>query len=99
MTGRNDPGSGEPSDRTARPCAAVLLIIGAVLAGAVCVILLSAFMAPERQDDIWVELAKGAATIVALSLATGVVGAMLRDRDALREDQRRQQAYLLVRLP
>ena len=52
-------------------------------------------MAPERQDDIWVELAKGAATIVALSLATGVVGAMLRDRDALREDQRRQQAYLL----
>ena len=71
------------------------LIIAAVLAGAASMILLSAIMAPERQDDIWVELAKGAATIVALSLATGVVGAMLRDRDALREDQRRQQAYLL----
>jgi hypothetical protein len=66
------------------------LIIVAVLAGAASMILLSAIMAPERQDDIWVELAKGAATIVALSLATGVVGAMLRDRDALREDQRRR---------
>lgn len=52
-------------------------------------VIISAIMAPERQDDIWVELAKGSATIVALALATGVVGAMLRDRDALREEQRR----------
>ena len=34
--------------------------------------------------------------IVVLALATGVVGAMLRDRDALREDHRRHQAYLLA---
>ena len=86
----------QPADRAAHPCAAVLaVLIVAVLAGAVGTIVFSAIMAPERQDDIWVELAKSAATIVALALATGVVGAMLRDRDALREDQRRQQAYLL----
>ena len=71
------------------------LIIVSVLAGAVGMILISAIMAPERQDDIWVELAKSGATVVVVALATGVVGAMLRDRDALREDERRQQAYLL----
>ena len=60
-----------------------------------CVIILSAIMVPERQSDIWVEMARNGARVIALALATGVVGAMLHDRDALREDQRRQQAYLL----
>ncbi len=95
MAGQSDPGGASPRSGRRFDVHRFWLIIGAVLAGAVCVILFSAIMAPDRQDDIWVELAKGAATIVALSLATGVVGAMLRDRDALREDQRRQQAYLL----
>ena len=95
MTGRNDPGSASPPTGRRVRVQRYLLVIVAVLAGAVCMILLSALMAPERQDDIWVELAKSAATILSLALATGVVGAMLRDRDALREDQRRQQAYLL----
>jgi hypothetical protein len=72
------------------------LVIASVLAGAVLLVLLSAIMAPERQHDIWVELAKSGAQIVVLVLATGVVGAMLRDRDAVREQQRRQEAYLLA---
>ena len=95
MAGQSAPGGASPGSGRRFPVQRFWLIIAAVLAGAASMILLSAIMAPERQDDIWVELAKGAATIVALSLATGVVGAMLRDRDALREDQRRQQAHLL----
>ena len=95
MAGQSDLGGASPRSGRRFGVQRFWLIIGAVLAGAVCVIMFSANMAPDRQDDIWVELAKGAVTIVALSLATGVVGAMLRDRDALREDQRRQQAYLL----
>jgi hypothetical protein len=72
------------------------VIIAAVLVGAVGMVLLSSLMAPERQEDIWVELAKSSAQIVVLVLATGVVGAMLRDRDAIREAQRRHEASLLA---
>jgi len=71
------------------------LVIGLVLGGAVSVVALAALMAPERQHDIWVEMAKSSLQIMALALATGVVGAMLRDRDAAREEQRRHQASLL----
>lgn len=95
MAGRRDHGDASPRTGRRIRVPRFWLIIVAVLAGAVGTILLSAIMAPERQDDIWVELAKSGATIVALALASGVVGAMLRDRDALREDQRRHQAYLL----
>jgi hypothetical protein len=95
MASQDDPAGSSPRTGRRLPVQRFWLIIAAVLAGAVGMIALSAIMAPDRQTDIWVELAKSAATIVALGLATGVVGAMLRDRDAAREDQRREQARLL----
>jgi hypothetical protein len=96
MVSQDDPGGAAPRTIRRIPVQRFWFIIVAVLVGAVGTIALSALMAPGRQEDIWVELAKSAATIVALALATGVVGAMLRDRDALREDQRRAQAYRLA---
>jgi len=83
-----------PSDRfgTRRPW----LVIGLVLTGAVGMIVFAAVMAPDRRQDIWVEMAKSGLQIMALALTTGVVGAMLRDRDAQREEQRRHQAALLA---
>ncbi len=96
MTARTDPEGPDPRPRRARRVQRFWLVIVTVLAGAVSLVLLSAIMAPERQNDIWVELAKSGAQIVVLVLATGVVGAMLRDRDALREQQRRHEAYLLA---
>lgn len=96
MTGRNDPeDTREPVRRRINLQRFWLVIVG-VLGGGVCLVVLSALMAPERQSDIWFELAKSGAQVVVLALATGVVAAMLRDRDALREDQRRHQAYLLA---
>ena len=59
-------------------------------------VITAAVMAPERSGDIWVNLADSAAQIVVLALAGGVVGAVLRDRDARREDNRRKQASLLA---
>ena len=50
---------------------------------------------PERSSDIWVNLAGSAAQIVVLALAGGVVGAVLRDRDARREDARRKRQSVL----
>ena len=96
MTDRHDPdGANRRSGRRFR-VQRFWLVIGTVLTGAACMVLLSAIMVPDRQDDIWVELAKSSAQILVLALATGVVGAMLRDRDALRESQRRHEASLLA---
>jgi hypothetical protein len=72
------------------------VVIAVVIAGAIAMVLLAAAMAPQRQHDIWVEIAKSGAQVVVLVLATGVVAAMLRDRDALREERRRQQERLLA---
>jgi hypothetical protein len=96
VTGDDVHPAGEPRERRPRHIARLWLVILAVLAGAVGMVVLSAVMAPERQHDIWVEMAKSSAQVIVLVLATGVVAAMLRDRDALREEQRRHQAQLLA---
>jgi len=70
------------------------LIIAAVLGGAVALVLLGFWMVPERQSDIWVEIVKSSAQVIVLALAVGVVGAVLRDRDAAREEVRRRQQFL-----
>ena len=72
------------------------IIVGVIVAGAIALLITAAVMAPERSGDIWVNLADSAAQIVVLALAGGVVGAVLRDRDARREDNRRRQASLLA---
>jgi hypothetical protein len=72
------------------------LIVVVIVAGAIVLLLTAVAMAPERANDIWVNLADSAAQIVVLALAGGVVGAVLRDRDARREDNRRRQASLLA---
>jgi hypothetical protein len=96
VTDPTDPRGASPRARRPVRVQRFWLVILLVLAGAGGLVLLSALMAPERQKDIWVELAKSGAQVVVLVLATGVVGAMLRDRDALREQQRRHEAYLLA---
>jgi hypothetical protein len=66
------------------------IIIAIVLVGALVLLITAALMVPERASDIWVNLAGSAAQIVVLALAGGVVGAVLRDREARREDARRR---------
>ena len=68
------------------------IIVGVIVVVAIVLLITAAAMAPERASDIWVNLADSAAQIVVLALAGGVVGAVLRDRDARREDDRRRQA-------
>jgi hypothetical protein len=72
------------------------VVIAAVLAGAVGVVILGALMAPGSQDDIWVELVSRATQLIVLALAGGVVGAVIHDRDAAREDERRRVTFLLA---
>lgn len=89
-----DPGRGR--SRPSRRVEIAWLIIAAVLLGAVVVVVASALMAPDRQQDIWVEVASRASQLIVLALAGGVVGAVIHDRDAAREDKRRRQAFLLA---
>ena len=72
------------------------IIVGVIVVGAIALLITAAVMAPERSSDIWVNLAGSAAQIVVLALAGGVVGAVLRDREARREDDRRRQAMRLT---
>ena len=53
-----------------------------------------AVMAPERQDDMWVNIVSRSAQLIALALAGGVVGAVIHDRDAAREAHARRAAFL-----
>jgi hypothetical protein len=71
------------------------VVIAIVLLGAVGIVVLGALMAPGREHDIWVELVSRASQLIVLALAGGVVGAVIHDRDAAREDERRRQAFLL----
>jgi len=96
MTARRGVGVADPGSRRRMHVQPFWVVIAAVLAGAVGMVVLSALMAPERQHDIWVEMAKSSAQIVVLVLSTGVVAAMLRDRDALREEQRRRRESLVA---
>lgn len=70
------------------------LVIGAVLLGALGVMLLGALMVPHRQDDMWVNIVSRSAQLVVFALAGGVVGAVIHDRDAAREATRRRDAFL-----
>ena len=70
------------------------IVIGLVLAGAIGVIVLGALMAPERQDDMWVNIVGRSAQLIALALAGGVVGAVIHDRDAARAAVQRRDAAL-----
>lgn len=72
------------------------IIIGVVLFAAAAMALLGAFMAPERHSDMWVELVKSSIQIIVLAVAGGVVGAVLRDRDAVRDAELRRRAYFLA---
>ena len=57
MASEDDPGGASPRTGLRIRPQRFWLIIGAVLAGALGTIASSAIMAPERQDDVWVELA------------------------------------------
>jgi hypothetical protein len=72
------------------------IVIGLVLLGALGVMLLGALMAPERQDDMWVNIVGRSAQLIALALAGGVVGAVIHDRDAARAAVQRRDAALRV---
>lgn len=71
------------------------IVIATVLIGAVAIIVVGSLMASDRQSDIWVEVVSRASQLIVLAVAGGVVGAVVHDRDAAREDERRRQAYLL----
>jgi uncharacterized membrane protein YccC len=70
------------------------VVIGAVLLGAVGVMVVGALMAPDHQDEMWVNIVSRGAQLIALALAGGVVGAVIHDRDAARDDVRRQAAAM-----
>ena len=72
------------------------LVIAIVLIGAVAIVVVGFLMASDRQGDIWVEIVSRASQLIVLALAGGVVGAVIHDRDAAREDVRRRQAFLLA---
>jgi len=72
------------------------VVIALVLVGALAMIVVGALMAPDRQHDMWVEIVSRASQLIVLALAGGVVGAVIHDRDAAREDARRRQAFLLA---
>jgi hypothetical protein len=72
------------------------IIVAVIVAGAIMLLVTAALMAPERSSDIWVNIAGSAAQIVVLALSGGVVGAVLRDREARRDDARRRRESLLA---
>lgn len=71
----------------------VFVIVGCILVAGVGVVLTAALMAPARQGDIWVEIAKSTMYLVALAVAGGVVAAVVRDRDAVREERMRLRQH------
>ena len=95
MTG-SSANRADGSPRRTRRLESAWIVIAAVLAGAVAVVVIGALLAPERQQDIWVELVSRASQLIVLALAGGVVAAVIHDRDAAREDERRRQAFLLA---
>ncbi len=68
------------------------IVIGVVLLGAVALAVFGAIQVPERRADVWFEVFVGAVRLVVLAVTGGVVAAVLRDRDAVREEARRRQA-------
>ena len=74
----------------------VFFIVGGIIVAGVAVVLTAALMAPGRQGDIWVEIAKSTMYLVALAVAGGVVSAVVRDRDAVREERLRLRQQRLA---
>ncbi len=68
------------------------IVIGVVLLGALMLGLLGAIQIPERRADMWFEIVAGSIRVVVLAITGGIVAAVVRDRDAVREDARRRQA-------
>lgn len=68
------------------------IVIAGVLLVAVALGLVGAIQVPERRDDMWFEIFASAIRVIVLAITGGVVAAVLRDRDAAREDARRRQA-------
>jgi hypothetical protein len=68
------------------------IVITVVLVGAIGLAVLGAIQVPERRDDMWFEVVDGALQAIVLALSGGVVAAVLRDRDAAREETRRREA-------
>ena len=74
----------------------VFVIVGCIIVVAVIIVLIAALMAPGRQGDIWVEIAKSILYLVSLAVAGGVVAAVVRDRDADREERLRLRQHRLA---
>ncbi len=74
----------------------VFIIVACILVVGVAVVLIAALMAPTRQGDIWVEIAKSTMYLVSLAVAGGVVAAVVRDRDAVREERLRLRQHRLA---
>lgn len=68
------------------------VVIAVVLLAALALGLLGAIQIPERRADMWFEIFASAIRVVVLAVTGGIVAAVLRDRDAAREDARRRQA-------
>ncbi len=83
-------------DRGVRRRERAWIVIGAIIAGALVLLVVAGLMAPERSSDIWVNLAGSAAQIVVLALSGGVVATVVRDRELRRDDERRRQGALLA---
>jgi hypothetical protein len=74
------------------------IVIGAVLIVATSLIAIASFSLKERSSDLWMEIAKSSLQIMVLSVSGGVVGAVLRDRDAARDARERRRGRLLAHL-
>lgn len=72
------------------------VVIGVVIGLALLLVLVAALMAPDRANDIWVEIAKSSLYLTALAVTGGIVAIVVRDRDAAREDARRRDAFRLA---
>lgn len=74
------------------------IVIGTVLVIAITLITIASFSLKERSSDLWMEIAKSSLQIMVLSVSGGVVGAVLRDRDAARDARERRRQRLLLQL-
>ena len=74
----------------------VYVIVGLIIVAGIAVVTTAALMAPGRQGDIWLEIAKSTMYLVALAVAGGVVTTVVRDRDAAREERLRWREHRLA---
>ncbi|MFN8620846.1 MAG: hypothetical protein U0869_08900 [Chloroflexota bacterium] len=74
------------------------IVIGTVIVIAISLIVIASFSLQSRSSDLWMEIAKSSLQIMVLSVSGGVVGAVLRDRDAARDARERRRQRLLAHL-